>query len=31
MENVAPLIAAHVDGYLTFDETVLDKRYGRGY
>jgi hypothetical protein len=30
-ENVAPLIAAHVDGYLTFDETVLDKRYGRGY
>jgi len=27
-KNVAPLIAAHVDGYLIFDETVLDKRYG---
>ena len=28
-ENVAPLIEAHVDGYLIFDDTVLDKRYGR--
>jgi hypothetical protein len=27
-ENVAPLIEAHVDGYLIFDDTVLDKRYG---
>jgi hypothetical protein len=27
-ENVAPLIAAHADGYLIFDHTVLDKRYG---
>lgn len=26
-ENVAPQIAAHVDGYLIFDDTVLDKRY----
>ena len=25
-ENVAPQIAAHVDGYLIFDDTVLDKR-----
>lgn len=22
------MIAAHVDGYLIFDDTVLDKRYG---
>jgi hypothetical protein len=28
-ENVAPLITAHVDGYLIFDDTVLDKRYGK--
>jgi hypothetical protein len=28
-ENVAPLMEAHVDGYLIFDDTVLDKRYGR--
>jgi hypothetical protein len=27
-ENVAPLIAARADGYLIFDDTVLDKRYG---
>jgi hypothetical protein len=27
-ENVAPLIEAHVDGYLIFDDTVLSKRYG---
>ncbi len=27
-ENVAPLIEAHRSGYLIFDDTVLDKRYG---
>ena len=27
-ENVEPLITTHVDGYLIFDDTVLDKRYG---
>ena len=27
-KNVAPLIEAHVDGYLIFDDTVLSKRYG---
>jgi hypothetical protein len=27
-ENVAPLIEAHVDGYLIFDDTVLSKKYG---
>ncbi len=27
-ENVAPLIEAHVDRYLIFDDTVLSKRYG---
>ena len=27
-EKVAPLIEAHVDGYLIFDDTVLSKRYG---
>ena len=27
-ENVAPLIEAHIDGYLIFDDTVLSKRYG---
>jgi hypothetical protein len=27
-ENVAPLIASHAEGYLIFDDTVLDKRYG---
>jgi hypothetical protein len=25
---VEPLITAHVDGYLIFDDTVFDKRYG---
>jgi hypothetical protein len=28
-ENVAPLIEAHVDGYLIFYDTVLEQRYGR--
>jgi len=28
-ENVAPLIEAHVDGYLIFDDTVLEQRYER--
>lgn len=27
-ENVAPLIESHAEGYLIFDDTVLDKRYG---
>ena len=27
-ENVAPLMEAHVEGYLIFDDTVLSKRYG---
>lgn len=27
-ENVAALIEAHREGYLIFDDTVLDKRYG---
>lgn len=25
-ENVAPLIETHTEGYLIFDDTVLDKR-----
>ena len=25
---MAPLIEAHVDGYLIFDDTVLEQRYG---
>jgi hypothetical protein len=27
-ENVAPLIESYAEGYLIFDDTVLDKRYG---